>query len=93
MPPWDRKNYDILIAVPALYDEVGLDAFYLGLPYAFNGGVHERVSGDIIRIDDREWKLVSWHYADGKTWKKGTDTLESHIMHCKGFMLTRGVRS
>lgn len=92
-PPWDRRHYDIVIAIPALYGEAGLDAFYLGLPYTYNGGVHERVSGDVIRIDDRDWRLVSWHYVEGKTWTRGRDSLESHIMHCKGFMLARGVHS
>ncbi|MFN0012142.1 MAG: E2/UBC family protein [Phycisphaerales bacterium] len=91
-PPWDRQAYDILIAVPLLFDQASLDAFYVALPYKFQDGKHERVNGPVIRIRDREWQLVSWHYLDGKPWKSGLDTLETHIEHCKGFFLTRGVR-
>jgi hypothetical protein len=90
-PPWDRTRYDILVAVPAAYDFGGLDAFYLGLPYQFEGGTHPRVdNGAIITLEGRQWRLVSWHYADGKPWVRGQDNLASHIEHCKGFFLGRG---
>lgn len=92
-PPWDKQHYDILIAIPALYDDAELDGFYLGLPYKHSDREHERVNGPIVAIREREWRLVSWHYLDGKKWVKGRDTLESHIVHCKGFFLARGVRA
>jgi hypothetical protein len=90
MPPWDRENYDILVAIPAAYDACSLDAFYLGLPYKFNGGEHPRVNGATINWNDRQWRLVSWHYRDGKPWTRGLDDLASHLTHCKGFFLNRG---
>jgi Prokaryotic E2 family E len=89
-PPWDRATYEILVAVPAAYDAACLDAFYLGLPYEFNGGTHPRVQGAVITVGDRQWQLVSWHYPDGKPWKRGIDDLASHLTHCKGFFLHRG---
>jgi hypothetical protein len=93
VPPWDRTSYDILVAIPAAYDGASLDAFYLGLPYTFNtgkNGAHPRVQGDIITVKDRQWRLVSWHYPDGKPWTRGQDDLGSHLTHCQGFFLHRG---
>jgi hypothetical protein len=90
-PPWDRKFYDILFPIPIAYD-IGtpLDAFYLGLPYTFNRGEHNRVCGQIVTVSNRQWKLVSWHYPDGKPFDPATDTIESHVIHCRGFFLERG---
>jgi hypothetical protein len=89
-PPWDRASYDILIAIPAGYDDAGLDAFYLGLPYTFKGATHPRVQGAIIETNGRRWQLVSWHYPDGTSWRRGQDNLETHLLHCKGFFFHRG---
>lgn len=90
-PPWDRKLYDILFPIPVAYDMgTPLDAFYLGLPYTFNRGEHNRVSGQVITISNCQWKLVSWHYPDGKPFNAATDTIESHIIHCRGFFMERG---
>lgn len=90
-PPWDKESQDILIVLPIAYDlGTGLDAFYLKLPYEFQGGQHNRVNGDVIQVANDKWKLVSWHYADGKEFRPTVDTLESHIMHCKGFFFHRG---
>jgi hypothetical protein len=90
-PPWDRTLYDILIPIPLAYDlGTPLDAFYLGLPYRFDGGDHNRVSGQVVILEDRQWKLVSWHYPDGKPFHPKTDTIESHVIHCRGFFLERG---
>jgi len=92
-PPWDRTSYDILIAIPAAYDMAELDAFYLSMPYTYNGGTHQRVeNGAVIAVRGRQWRLVSWHYLDGKRWRAGLDTLETHIAHCRGFLLARGVK-
>ena len=90
VPPWDRTAYDVLIAVPAAYDDAGLDAFYLGLPYTFKGGCHPRVQGATIEMNGRRWQLVSWHYPEGTSWRRGHDNLETHILHCKGFFFHRG---
>jgi len=89
-PPWDRPAYDLMIAIPAGYDDAGLDAFYLGLPYTFKGGTHPRVQGATIEINGRRWQLVSWHYPEGASWRRGQDNLETHILHCKGFFFHRG---
>lgn len=90
-PPWNRKQYDILFPIPLAYDMgTPLDAFYLGLPYTFSNGQHNRVSGQEITISNSLWKLVSWHYPDGKPFDPARDSIESHIIHCRGFFLERG---
>lgn len=90
-PPWDKDRYDILIPIPLAFDlGTPLDAFYLSLPYTFNRGEHNRVNGKILTVADRKWRLVSWHYPDGKAFSPATDTIESHIVHCRGFFLERG---
>jgi Prokaryotic E2 family E len=89
-PPWDRGCYDILVAIPAAYDASSLDAFYLALPYKFDGADHPKISGGTVTFDGRQWRLVSWHYPDGKPWTRGQDDLASHLTHCKGFFLHRG---
>jgi len=90
-PPWDRAAYDILIVIPFAYDEKAeLDGFYLELPYQYGGSNHNRVNGQEITHNGKTWKLVSWHYADGQAFNPKYDTIESHIVHCKGFFLHRG---
>ena len=89
-PPWDRPQYDILIAVPVTFEQAGLDGFYLRQPHTFNGAGHPRVQGQVITYADATWRLVSWHYADGHSWASGTDSLETHIEHCHGFFSGRG---
>ena len=90
-PPWDRTTYDILIVIPLAYDlGTGLDGFYIALPYSFDGGEHNRVNGQTLALADRQWRLVSWHYPDGKQFRAAVDTIESHIFHCRGFFLARG---
>ena len=91
VPPWVRAAYDILIPIPLAYDlGTGLDGFYIALPYSFNGGEHNRVNGQTLALAGRQWRLVSWHYPDGKQFRPGIDTIESHIFHCRGFFLARG---
>jgi len=90
VPPWDKDKYDILIVIPAAYPDAALDAFYISLPYTFNGGNHPRVNGGTVEIEDRQWQLTSWHYPDGKPWRRGHDDLDSHITHCRGFFYHRG---
>lgn len=90
-PPWGAAKHDILIAIPTAFDfGTALDAFYLALPYGFNGGLHNRVSGQTVSFENRQWQLVSWHYPDGKTFRLGVDNIESHVVHCRGFFLDRG---
>lgn len=90
-PPWDRSAYDILIPIPIAYDlGTGLDGFYIALPYSFDRGEHNRVNGQTLSLKDRQWKAVSWHYPDDKPFRAGTDSIESHIVHCRGFFLARG---
>jgi hypothetical protein len=89
-PPWSKSGFDILIPVPAAYDAAELDGFYLELPYAYNGGEHSRIKGDVIEVASRKWRQVSWHYPEGKAWLRGRDNLETHVVHCRGFFLNRG---
>lgn len=90
-PPWDRTTYDVLIVIPLAYDlGTGLDGFYIALPYSFNGGEHNRVNGQTLTLAGCQWRAVSWHYPDGKQFRAGIDTVESHIFHCRGFFLARG---
>jgi hypothetical protein len=91
-PPWSAAEFDILIAVPAAYDAGALDGFYIALPYKFNDGEHAKVNGGTIDASGRQWRQVSWHYLDGKAWRRGLDSLETHIVHCRGFFLERGVK-
>jgi hypothetical protein len=93
VPPWDSWKYEIAIAVPAAFDNAALDGFYMRLPYKWNDKDHPRVNGGVIDLKGTQWKLVSWHYADGKNWIRGQDCLETHIMHCRGFFLHRGARN
>jgi hypothetical protein len=92
-PPWSKTSFDILVAIPAAYDAADLDAFYIELPYSYNGGEHPRIKGQVIEHLERKWQLVSWHYADGRPWVKGQDTIETHIAHCHGFFLHRGAKN
>jgi len=92
-PPWGSQSYDILISIPAAYDGAELDGFYVTLPCTCNGEHHSKVNGPNITVQDRNWQMVSWHYLDGKRWRRGLDTLESHITHCKGFFLARGLKA
>jgi hypothetical protein len=91
-PPWNAARFDILIVIPALYSEASLDGFYIGLPYTYKNGTHERVNGTVIEVRGQKWQQVSWHYLDGKPWRQNLDSLETHIVHCRGFFLARGVK-
>lgn len=92
-PPWNRTEVDILVVIPAAYDAADLDAFYVDLPCDFNSREHPRVQGQVIEHLGRKWRLVSWHYADGRPWVRGQDSLETHIEHCHGFFLHRGAKN
>lgn len=90
-PPWSNGLASILIAVPFTYPMGGLDAFYLELPFNHaNGSIPYQQQ--IINLDGRNWALISWHYHNNSLWNPSHDDLASHIEHCRGFFLTRGVK-
>lgn len=89
-PPWNKANFDILVAIPAAYDAADLDGFYVELPCRFGDGEHSRIQGQVIEVMGRQWRLVSWHYPDNRPWMRGIDNLDTHLIHCRGFFLQRG---
>ena len=89
-PPWSKDEATVLIAIPETYPRGGLDAFYLEQSVTQGGNVPYQQSA--TTIDGRSWGLISWHYANGKTWNSNHDDLASHIAHCRGFFLSRGVQ-
>lgn len=90
-PPWDTQRANILIAIPATYPTGGLDAFYLKLPIGHASGDIPRKQG-VLQLDAVEWLLISWHYHPTKPWNAAQDDLSTHVEHCRGFFLERGVR-
>jgi hypothetical protein len=89
-PPWSRPAAPILIPVPATYPASGLDAFYLDETVSHAGGAVPYQQG-IATLIDRRWRLISWHYTVTRPWNAVTDDLSTHVSHCRGFFLTRGV--
>ena len=89
-PPWSKDEATVLIAIPETYPRGGLDAFYLEQSVTQGGNVPYQQSATTIA--GRSWGLISWHYANGKTWNPNHDDLASHIAHCRGFFLSRGVQ-
>jgi Prokaryotic E2 family E len=88
-PPWSTETANILIAVPGTYPQGALDAFYLEAGPTQNGVVPRQQS--TIVLVDRTWILISWHYATNRPWNPSADDLGTHIEHCRGFFLSRGV--
>lgn len=89
-PPWSGSTATIAIAVPASYPQGGLDGFYLQKTVNQNGSIpYEQPA---ITLGGRTFALISWHYASGREWKPSRDDLASHIAHCRGYFLKRGVR-
>jgi hypothetical protein len=88
-PPWSSRTANILIAVPATYPQGGLDAFYLEAGATQNGSVPRQQSTAVLL--DRTWGLISWHYAGNRPWDPQADDVATHIEHCRGFFLARGV--
>lgn len=89
-PPWHSNSATILIAMPVTYPIAGLDAFYLELPFGHSSGSIPYQS-QVANLDGRNWALISWHYASNRQWEPRHDDLASHIEHCRGFFLRRGV--
>ena len=90
-PPWSASTALILIAVPANYPTAGLDAFYLDATINIGGSIHRaQLVGPIL---GKRWNLISWHYSAARPWNPRTDDLQTHVAHCRGFFLQRGVVS
>lgn len=89
-PPWSLQMLTLLIAIPATYPVGGLDAFYIELPVSHASGSIPYQS-QIAQIDGRSWGLISWHYPASRPWNPLHDDLSTHIEHCRGALLKRGV--
>jgi hypothetical protein len=89
-PPWSGKAATIAITVPATYPQGGLDGLYVEKTVNQSGSIPYQQS--TIPLGGREFVLVSWHYANGREWNPSRDDLASHIAHCRGYFLKRGVR-
>lgn len=89
-PPWSKTEIAILIAVPANYPLGGLDAFHVEAELRHSSGSIPRQQ-QCAEICGRNWSLISWHYASNRTWNPLHDDLGSHVVHCRGFFMTRGV--
>jgi hypothetical protein len=89
-PPWSRNSITILIAIPATYPAGGLDAFYIETTATHSSGSIPYQS-QTAQIDGRSWGLISWHYSSGRPWNPLHDDLTTHIQHCRGALLRRGV--
>jgi hypothetical protein len=67
-----------------------LDGFYLERTVNQGGAIpYEQPA---ITFDGRTFALISWHYAIGREGNPSRDDLASHIAHCRGYFLKRGVR-
>jgi hypothetical protein len=89
-PPWSAPVCAILIAVPGTYPSGGLDAFYLAQGVHQGGAVPNQQAA--VPVGGRSWGLISWHYAQDRPWNPSRDDLGSHLAHCRGYFLRRGVR-
>lgn len=89
-PPWSLDKLTLLIAVPASYPAGGLDAFYIELPVSHASDAIPYQS-QTAQIDGRSWGLISWHYQPSRPWNPLHDDLSTHIEHCRGALLRRGV--
>ncbi|HLG16953.1 MAG TPA: E2/UBC family protein [Blastocatellia bacterium] len=89
-PPWSLDRLTLLFAIPATYPTGGLDAFYIELPVSHASGSVPYQS-QTAQIDGRSWGLISWHYPTGRPWNPSHDDLSTHIEHCRGALMRRGV--
>jgi hypothetical protein len=88
-PPWSSSSARILIAVPSNYPAGGLDAFYVAPGITINGTIDRAQPAQ--PLPGKQWNLISWHYSAKRPWNPRLDDLQSHIAHCRGFFLRRGV--
>ena len=89
-PPWSKNKSNILIAIPGTYPMGGLDAFYLDLQINHSSGSIPNLQS-VVQINGRSWGLISWHYANNRPWNPLCDDLSTHIEHCRGAFMRRGV--
>ncbi len=87
---WPAPTATLLVAVPATYPAGGLDAFYVELCDAWARIAIPRQQA-VTTISGRAWALISWHYTSRRPWNPSQDNLASHLTHCRGFFLNRGV--
>jgi hypothetical protein len=90
-PPWNEGRARILIAVPATYPNGGLDAFYVDRATVSHQSGTIPYEQSRASIAGKEWGLISWHYTVNRPWNPARDNLASHIAHCRGYFLRRGV--
>jgi hypothetical protein len=89
-PPWSLTKVTILIAIPATYPAGGLDAFYIERTVTHaNGSIPYQ--SQTAEIGGRSWALISWHYSNTRPWNPMQDDIATHIEHCRGALLRRGV--
>jgi hypothetical protein len=91
-PPWSSNRVNIVVAIPATFPMSDLDAFYVELPFGQAGGGMPYQSST-AQLNGRQYGLISWHYATNRPWNPLRDDLASHVEHCRGFFLRRGVTS
>jgi hypothetical protein len=89
-PPWSRPAAAILIAIPSTYPASSLDAFYMEESLSHSSGAVP-YQQNTVQIGGRSWRLISWHYTLSRPWNPSTDDLATHLSHCRGFFLTRGI--
>jgi hypothetical protein len=89
-PPWSKERVSIIISIPATYPAGGLDAFYVELPLSHTSGSIPNQQSSVY-ISGKTWMLISWHYASNRLWNPRHDDLASHITHCRGYFLRRGI--
>lgn len=90
-PPWTAGRARILIAVPATYPAGGLDAFYIDRSSISHQSGVIPYEQSRANIGGREWGLISWHYTVNRPWDPARDSISSHIAHCRGYFLRRGI--
>lgn len=88
-PSWSKSKARILLAIPSTYPTAGLDAFYVEDGVTTGGTLPRKQS--VATITASSWNLISWHYTTKRPWNSRIDDLQSHITHCRGFFLARGV--
>jgi E2/UBC family protein E len=89
-PPWSQQTTNIVIAIPSTYPAGGLYAFYMQQELRHVSGSIPGQQSSVI-IDGRTWTLISWHYAPDRQWNPINDDLASHVAHCRGYFLQRGI--
>ena len=71
------RTVDLLVKIPPLYPNNGLDMFW-GYPHVFlvNGNQYPTCANAFEDLLGQKWQRFSRHYQ----WRPGTDCLASHLM-------------